>query len=425
MWNPESVVLLSGSGGSQLAEEIAGIIGLPASSSVSASSSVKGECQIQLGSNVRGRQVFVIQSTGDPVNDHIIELALILSACKRASAARVHAIVPYLAYGRQTRKAKSRVPVSAADLAAILEEACVDAVVTVDIHDEQIAGFYSPRCAFHNLDYIRVAARLLVRQGLNSPVVVAPHSSTVTRAMAFVNALVEFESELGTWAPRRHPSAPSAGQTAAAPPPAQAAQHVEALRASWKARTPSVAMLLTVERHGVREQELTGDVAGRDVVLVDDIVDSGNTLSRASKQLIERGASRVFAFATHGLLSSDAADRIAKAPIELLVVTNTLPTVIAQLSPEHRLRRKVVVLSVAPMLAHYICEHADLPSPDFDPLIPTYAMHGGSAPASPAFPFTLGASMDQMSLDADSLLSDVASVTESQTTASEFSANYS
>ena len=97
MWDPEGVVILSGSGGTTLAEEIAGIIGLPASSCVSASSRVRGECQIRLGTNVRGRNVFVVQSTGHPVNDHVIELALILSACKRASAARVHAIVPYLA----------------------------------------------------------------------------------------------------------------------------------------------------------------------------------------------------------------------------------------------------------------------------------------------------------------------------------------
>ena len=154
IWAPEAVVILSGSGSERLAEELAGAIGLPSSSSISASSAVSGECQIQLGSNVRGRHVFVVQATGDPVNDHLIELALILSACKRASAARVHAIIPYLAYGRQTKKAKSRVPVSAADVAAILEEACVDAVVTVGVPQCKV---HARRCALPRAPWPQLA----------------------------------------------------------------------------------------------------------------------------------------------------------------------------------------------------------------------------------------------------------------------------
>ena len=184
---------------------------------------------------------------------------------------------------------------------------------------------------------------------------------------------------------------------------------------------PTLAMLLTVERLGSKELELTGDVAGRDVVLVDDIIDTGNTLARSSRELIARGAARVFAIAVHGLFSQqDAADRLAKAPIDLLVVTNTLPTVTSQLPGDHRLRRKLVLLSIAPMLARYICEHADLPSPDFDPMVPTYAMHGGSTTAEPAFQRLLRRNMHCMSLEEDSLLSDGASVSESLTTASEF-----
>jgi len=182
-------------------------------------------------------------------------------------------------------------------------------------------------------------------------------------------------------------------------------------------------MLLTVERLGHKELELTGDVTGRDAVLVDDIVDSGNTLARSSRELMARGASRVIAFATHGLLSSDAADKLAKAPIDLLVLTNTVCTVSSKLPADHRLRRKMAVLSVAPMLAHYVCEHADLPLPDLDPLVPIYAMHSGSTSAEPAYTSFMAQHMRGMALlEEDSLLnSETASQVESQTTASEFS----
>ena len=139
VWDPESVVILAGAGGLSLADEISGIIGLPSTSCLQARKA-DGESVIQLGTNVRGRDVFVVQATCDPVNTNLIELTLILSACKRAAARSVTAVVPYLGYSRQSRKKKSRVPVSAADVASLLEEACVDAVITVDLHDEQIAG---------------------------------------------------------------------------------------------------------------------------------------------------------------------------------------------------------------------------------------------------------------------------------------------
>ena len=443
IWAPEAVVILSGSGSERLAEELAGAIGLPSSSSISASSAVSGECQIQLGSNVRGRHVCVVQATGDPVNDHLIELALILSACKRASAARVHAIIPYLAYGRQTKKAKSRVPVSAADVAAILEEACVDAVVTVDVHSPLSAGFYSPRCAFHNAKFTPVAARFLVRHGLSSPVVVAPHASTVALAMEFLEALIQYQSELGMYSePAKRTASPPIGSPGGSSVPdacgaglgtetdtgADAAtcwgsgtspSQTTAGRA-WSC-APSVAMLLTVERRGVKEFELTGDVAGRDAVLVDDIIDSGNTFARSARELMARGAARVFAFATHGLLSSDAAERLARAPIDLLVVTNTVSTVTSKLPADHKLRRKMAVLSVAPMLAHYVCEHAGLPVPDIDPMVPRNALHSGrSAAASPSYSRT-SEYMSERTREMNLEDSDTASQAESQTTASELS----
>jgi hypothetical protein len=180
-------------------------------------------------------------------------------------------------------------------------------------------------------------------------------------------------------------------------------------------------MLLTVERRGVKEFELTGDVAGRDAVLVDDIIDSGNTFARSARELMARGAARVFAFATHGLLSSDAAERLAKAPIDLLVVTNSVSTVTSKLPADHKLRRKMAVLSVAPMLAHYVCEHAGLPLPDIDPMVPMNALHSGrSAAASPSYSRT-SEYMSERTREMNLEDSDTASQAESQTTASELS----
>lgn len=327
-WDPEQVVLLSGTGASRLAEEVAGLIGLPSSACVEASA-VTGESSIRLGTNVRGRDVFVLQSTCDPVNSHLVELALMLTACKRASARRVTAVVPYLGYSRQTRKDKSRVPISAADVAAMLEECCVDALVTVDVHDPQIAGFYSPSCCFENLSYVPVVARYLSTLRLRSPVVVTQQATAVERAVALVDAL-----RMSIVSASHATPTPNAGVGAGGAYGS----------ASAASATPALAMLLPVEVRGAKEFELTGDVAGRDAILIADMVNSGTHFVRASKELILRGAARVIAFATHGLLSSEGFDRLARSEdLERVVVTNTVPTVISALPAQHNLRRKLEV----------------------------------------------------------------------------------
>ena len=435
-WDLDDVVILCGTGGELLAEEIAGIIGLPSSSCLPIRSS-DGESHVRVGANVRGRDVFVVQSTSDPVNSTLIELAFILSACRRASARRVTAVTPYLGYGRQTRKAKSRVPISAADVATLLEECCLDGLVTIDAHDAMIAGFYSPRCAFENLSYVPVAARFLARKGFKSSVVVAPATSTVTYAMTLVETLRELDARHATKSAAAAAAEPegahdgiiagAGGGSASVAQPACTSVSLAAhtlgptsLDASLAAsaatssvssplplrangdrgaappeaahngrsskRTASLAMLLPVERRGakdrgVKELELTGDVAGRDCILVDDMIDTGLTLTKASRELIARGASCVVAFATHALLSHDAADRLARCEeLSFIVITNSLP-VMASLPKDHRLRRKLVVLSAAPMLAHQICTLSGLPLPDIDPREPTHSLHASSGPS--------------------------------------------
>ncbi len=419
----ENTVILTGVGGVAVAEEISGLIGLPYCRAVghyvAGERDATGESHIQVSTNVRGCDVFVVQSMCHPTNDNLIETALIISACKRASARRVCAIIPYLAYTRQTFKKASRVPISCADVASVLEEACVDSIVTIDLHREQVAGFFSPTVAFETLTYVPVAARFFHNMHLASPVVVAAHASGVSYSMSFFNAMRELYASWGPDEANPTPPPTPSSDGGSLAPPARGAD-------------PTFAMLLRAGSN--KELELTGDVVGRDAILVDDMIDSGNTTVRSSRELIARGAARVFVFATHGIFSRDARDRVASAPIELVVVTNSVPTVVSGLPAGHKLRRKLAVLSVAPMLAHRICAHSGLPRPEIDPEAPTYAMHAGSSsaielPASPygPSPGRLRSIPDSEDFDGSSLWSDPSrrdrgEVTDSEsvTTASEF-----
>ena len=190
--------------------------------------------------------------------------------------------------------------------------------------------------------------------------------------------------------------------------------------------------------------QLTGEVAGRDAIIIDDMVDTGTTIVRAARELIARGAARVFAVATHGILSGDAADRLARCEeLSLLVLTNTLSTLSTMLPASHKLRRKIAILSVAPLLANRICTLAGLPPPDVDPDVPTHPLHGGGSVAQdseldPAYMQAASMSPNRRAMrgvpqsteslerffrdgggESDSLME-----TESVTTASEYSANY-
>ena len=203
-------VVLAGLGGQHLVEEIAGLLGLPNVGTVRAEPSADGECNIRLGANCRGRQVFVVQSISNPSSDRLIELSLICSALRRSSARRIIAVTPYYAFGRQNRKVTSRVPISAADAAVLIEESGCDQVVAIDLHCGQIEarfrtacahpnldprcrdrappcrrqGFFSPRVGFDNVSCIQAAARHLIKFDLVDPVVVAIHATGVGFAKA-------------------------------------------------------------------------------------------------------------------------------------------------------------------------------------------------------------------------------------------------
>ena len=361
--------ILGGSGGEHLTEEVCGLLGVPSTGCTHARLS-GGECHVRIHENIRGRDAYIVQSTCHPVNDNIMELSLMVSALRRASAERVIAVMPYYGYGRQTRKLRSREPISAADVATIFEGQGLDQILTIDLHAGQIAGFFSPRCSLDNLSVIPAVARFFWKRGVRNPVVVAPHATGVARAKELLDALTAlFDEE-------------EAKQEVAA---REAASEEEVLLPGLQPGRvpPSLAMLLrdASDASGAKRLELIGEVEGRDVVIVDSIIDSGGTVARGSTELRARGAARVFAFATHGLFtgarSRDSAfDTIANAPVELVVTTNTVPNVATTLPPAHPTRRKLVILSVAPVIAHCLAQLAGLPPPEVDPSAPVYSMHG-------------------------------------------------
>jgi ribose-phosphate pyrophosphokinase len=230
---------------------------------------------------------------------------------RRASAAKITAVIPYYGYARQDRKMTARVPISAADVARLLEAMGVDRVVAVDLHCGQIQGFFGPRVPVDNLDAAVVGVKYFVSKALVNPVVVSPDAGGVYRAKQFREGLNLSKPGSDTGLAMIIKQRPKAGQ--------------------------------------IERMDLVGSVDGADVIIVDDMIDTAGTLATAAANLKNNGARRVFAFAPHGLFSGPASDRIARSELEEVVVTNTIP-----LKAGARANDKIVQLSVAPLLAEAI-----------------------------------------------------------------------
>jgi ribose-phosphate pyrophosphokinase len=262
-----------------------------------------GEILVEIDENVRGGDVFVIQSTCTPVNDNLIELLLMLDAFRRASAKRITAVVPYYGYARQDRKVAPRVPISAKLVADLITTAGASRVLTVDLHAGQIQGFFNIP-----VDNLFAAPVLLsyIRERLNQHEVsvVSPDAGGVERARAFAKRL---DAALAIIDKRR-------------------------------ARANEVA-----------EVHIVGDVRGRTAVLVDDMVDTAGTLIAAAAALKENGACAVMACCTHPVLSGSPIERIEESALSELIVTDTIP-----LSPHVQACSKIKVLSVAHLLGEAI-----------------------------------------------------------------------
>lgn len=260
--------------------------------------------------NVRGKDVYILQPTSPPVNEHMMELLLMVSTMRRASARRITAVIPYYGYARQDRKMTARVPISAADVARLLESMGVDRVIAVDLHCGQIQGFFGPRVPVDNLDAGMVGVEYFGEKGLFNPVIVSPDAGGVYRAKKFRDGL-------------------------------NASHHIDA----------DLAMIIKQRRGAgsIERMDLVGSVDDADVVIVDDMIDTAGTLCTAADELKHHGARRVFAFASHGLFSGPAPGRISKSCLEEVVVCNTVP-----LDGAAKVNSKITQLSVAPLLAEAI-----------------------------------------------------------------------
>ena len=261
-----------------------------------------GEIQIEIRENVRDKDVFVLQSTCTPVNEHLVELLLMIDAFKRSSARRITAVMPYYGYARQDKKIAPRVPISAKLVADLIEVAGANRVITMDLHAGQIQGFFN--VPVDNLFSAPVLLEYIKENLRNDTVIVSPDAGGVERARAFAKRL---DSLLAIIDKRRD--------------------------------APNKAEAMNV----------VGDVDGKTAVILDDMVDTAGTLTQAALALKERGASEIHACSAHAVLSGPAVERISDSEIQSLVVTDTIP-----MGDKAKGCDKIRILSVSKLLAEAI-----------------------------------------------------------------------
>jgi ribose-phosphate pyrophosphokinase len=312
----KSISIFSGTSNPELTKAIAASLELPIGKAEINRFS-DGEVFARIQENVRGVDVYLVQSTCTPVNDHLIELLVFCDALKRASAGSITAVIPYYGYGRQDRKSAPRTPITAKLIADLLTTAGISRVVAIDLHAGQIQGFFNVPFdhLFANkvfLDYLRPKFAQEV------PVLVSPDAGGVERTRAYAKRM---DADLAIIDKRRE-----------------------------KANVSEVMNII-------------GDVRDRDCIIIDDMIDTAGTLCNAAKALKDRGARRVFAAATHAVLSGPAIERIKASPLEEVVVTDTIP-----LQPAAIESGKFKVLTVARLLGEAIkrIHHSDSVSSLFD-----------------------------------------------------------
>ena len=295
--------LFTGRANPQLAEGICRYLGIEMGH-IEVSEFSDGELFVQVQENIRGQDVFLMQSTCQPVNQHFMELLIMADACKRASAARITAVLPYFGYSRQDRKDRPRVPITAKLVADLITTAGVNRLLTVDLHTGQLQGYFN--IPVDHLFATPVLVEHFQRQQYHDLIIIAPDAGGVERAGAFAKRL---DVPLGI---------------------------IDKRRVSDRKNIAKVVHII-------------GDVAGCDVLIVDDMVDTAGTLVEATEALLDEGARRVFAGATHAVLSGPAMQRLASSKLEELVVTNTIP-----LGSKEQSWDRIRVLPMAPLLGEAI-----------------------------------------------------------------------
>jgi ribose-phosphate pyrophosphokinase len=302
MVSPENLAIFTGNANPDLATEIVQMLGLPMGKALVGRFS-DGEINVEIMENVRGRDVFIVQPTCAPGNDNLMELLVMVDAIKRSSAGRITAVIPYFGYARQDRRPRTaRVAISAKLVAEMISIAGADRVLTMDLHADQIQGFFD--IPTDNIYGSPVLMGELWRKQLPNPIIVSPDVGGVVRARAMAKQL---ETDLAIIDKRR----PRANEA--------------------------------------KVMHIIGDVSERSCILIDDMVDTANTLCEAARSLKEHGAIKVLASCTHPVLSGSAISRINDSELDELLVTNTIP-----LNDDARACKKIKQLSVAELLAESI-----------------------------------------------------------------------
>lgn len=295
------VKIFSGNSNPQLAENICRNLGLPVGRALVSTFS-DGEIRVEIQENVRGADVFVVQSGCHPVNDHLMELLVMIDALKRASVRRITAVMPYYSYARQDRKNKPRVPITARLVADLLSRAGANRILTMDLHAGQIQGFFD--IPVDNLYASPVLLPYIKEHFGNNIVIVSPDAGGVPRARAYASRL---NAGLALIDKRR------------------------------------------VDANQAEVMNIIGDVEGKTAIILDDMVDTAGTLKEAAKVLQSKGAKSVHACVTHAVLSGNAVNNIQESCIETLVVTDTIP-----LRPQAALCPKIKVVSASRLFSEAI-----------------------------------------------------------------------
>jgi ribose-phosphate pyrophosphokinase len=293
--------VFAGSAHPQLAKDIAGSLGISLGQA-RLRRFPDGECSFQIDENIRGADVFIVQPTSSPADQHLMELCVMIDAFRRSSAARITSVIPYYGYARQDRKDKPRVPISAKLVANLLSAAGTNRVLTMDLHKPQIQGFFD--IPVDHLFAAPVIIEYLSRLDFPDLTIVSPDAGGAERARAYAKRL---DAELALIDKRR------------------------------------------TEDGTAEVMNVVGDVAGRTCILQDDMIDTAGTVQKAAVALKQAGAQRVLACAVHGVLSGPAIERIENSPIDQLIITNSVP-----LSTAGKDCRKIVVLPVSRLLGQAI-----------------------------------------------------------------------
>ncbi|MBI4051658.1 MAG: ribose-phosphate pyrophosphokinase [Elusimicrobia bacterium] len=296
---PGNLKIFSGNANLPLAQEIARSLKVPLGK-VTVGRFADGEVNVQIQENVRGMDCYVVQPTCRPVNENIMELLVMLDALRRASAGRITAVIPYYGYARADRKTEPRVPISAKLMANLITSAGANRIITLDLHAGQIQGFFD--IPLDHLFAAPVFLEYFKRRGISKGVVVSPDVGGVERARAFAKRLG--------------------------------------------------ASLVIIDKRRPRPNEASiynviGDVRGKTAIILDDMIDTGGTLTKVANIIKAQGATRVLAVCAHGVLSGNALSLVEASALEELVLTNTIPI-------SSQIRAKIKVLSVASLLAEAI-----------------------------------------------------------------------